>query len=684
MKTFLTACPRNCYSTCSMTVYVDNGKIKNIEGHPQNKATSQGVCLKGLSYIERVYSPERILCPLIKNNKTGEFEDISWDSVLDIMSEKLQYFKKEYGPQSVLFYSASGTKGLLNSVSSNFWRLYGGYTTTYGDLCWQSGLEATRLTLGENKNSAPWDIEKAKLIIIWGKNPAETNIHQMSFIDNALENGAKLIIIDPRRTPSSERAELLIQPRPGTDGALALGIANQLIKNNYADREFISKHVKGYEEFSKNIEEFTPDKVSEITDIPENYIKRLTEYIGTIKPMTISAGFGMQRYTNSGQTMRSILALNAITGNIGKSGSGWLYANLQSHIFDDIKDPVASYPPATGDGIIRKSISVAKLGSGIIEQKDPPVKMIWVERANPVTTNPETPKTLEALRSLELRVVVDQFLTDTAREADIILPAKTMFEQTDIINAYWHTYIQLKQKILDPPGSVKPETEIYHHLAKRLGFSKEDIDRYIPAPSEDDIQNYLERFLKPFPELSLEKLKEGPVLSPYHVETAWSDLKFSTPSGKIELLSEQASELWETNVLPDFKESEESTVSNKELSDKYPLYFLTPNTKNRIHSQFNNLQMIKNVSEKPYISINPKDAENRNIENGDLIEIFNDRGRLKINSKIDHGIKAGCVAVTNGWWITENGTVNYLSKERETDMGYGAAFHDNLVEIKKI
>jgi len=667
-----------------MTVHVEEGKIRSIEAHPGNNATPEGVCLKGLSFIERQYSPDRILTPLIRKPGTAGFEEISWDDTLDIITERLQRYKKNFGPQSVFFYSGSGTKGLLNKVARNFWKLYGGCTTTYGDLCWPAGLEATRLTLGDNKHSAPWDTANAKLVILWGKNPAETNIHQMVFIEKVLENGGKLIVIDPRRTESAERANLLIQPRPGTDGILALAAARLLIEKKYIDSEFIDKHVLGFTEFSEMVKQYTPEKAAEVTDVPAEYINRLAELIGTNSPVTISAGFGMQRYTNSGQTMRAVLALLCITGNIGKPGAGWVYANLQSHIFDKIKDPVAFYPPEKPDGVIRVSVSTAKLGGDMLRQDNPPLKMIWVERGNPVTSNPDTNIVLKAFRALDFRVVIDQFMTDTAREADIILPSKSIFEQSDVIGAYWHAYIQLKQKILEAPGHVKPETEIYYLLARHLGFTPEELDGIIPAPGDKEIETFLNKELEPFPKLTLEKLRKGPVLVPGHQEVAWSDFKFPTPSGKIELLSGEAHERWGAGVLPVYNEPLESVKSRMPDAKKYPLYFLTPNTKNRIHSQFNNLCMIRKLSPKPLVIMNPEDAHKRGISDCDIVKIYNDRGTLNIEAKLDYSIKPGCVSVTNGWWITEKGTVNFLSSGRETDMGYGAAFHDNLVEIEKV
>jgi anaerobic selenocysteine-containing dehydrogenase len=543
-------------------------------------------------------------------------------------------------------------------------------------------LEATRLTLGENKHNAPWDIANAKLIVLWGKNAAETNIHQMAFIDKALETGAKLIVVDPRRTESSERAELLIQPRPGSDGAVALAIAHFLIKNDLIDQEFIASYVKGFTEFANAVADFTPDRAAKISDVPARHIERLAEYIGTIKPATINAGYGMQRYTNSGQTMRAIIALLAITGNIGKPGAGWIYANLQSAVFDAVKDPIAFYPPDKPDGVVRVSISTSRLGQDMLAASDPPLKMIWVERGNPVTQNPETKTVLRAFRSLDFRVVVEQFMTDTAREADIVLPAKTMFEQSDVIGAYWHPYVQLKQKVVDPPGEVKPESEVYWRLSQRLGFSEQEIANKIPGPSDADIEDFLEKKLEPFPELSLERLREAPVIAPGHQEVAFSDYAFPTPSGKIEIYSSEAADRWGVNSLPDFFEPGESTCRESSESQKYPLYFMTPNTKNRIHSQFNNLDMIRRLNPKPLVLINPEDARARGIAEGALTKIYNDRGEIRVEARLDYGIKPGCIAVTNGWWVSQGGAVNFCSLGRETDMGHGAAYHDNLVEIE--
>ncbi len=314
----------------------------------------------------------------------------------------------------------------------------------------------------------------------------------------------------------------------------------------------------------------------------------------------------------------------------------------------------------------------------MLEQRDPPLEIAWVERGNPVTQNPNTNEVLEAFRALDFRVVVEQFMTDTAREADIVLPAKTMFEQSDVINAYWHDYVQIKQKVIEPPGEVKPETEVYRLLAERLGFPEAAIAETLPGPSDEAIEAYLEKRLAPFPDLTLEKLKEGPIRSPDHEEVAFSDRRFSTPSGRIELLSTEAQNRWQVDVLPVFREPAIASET------RYPLYMMTPNTKNAIHSQFHNLQSIRRHAAPPRLSLHPTDAAERGIAASDPVRVFNDRGEIVLPAHLDPGIWRGAVAANNGWWIRDGGTVNFLSPALETDMGYGAAFHETRVDVEKV
>lgn len=677
IETYNTVCPRNCYSTCSFKVVVENHRLIRIEPQPLNKATPEGPCLKGLSYIERVYSKSRIVQPLKKI--AGKFIPTTWDDAITTISNRLLKFKNEYGSHSVFYYAASGTSGKLNDVSGNFWRLYGGVTTVYGNLCWPAGLEATRLTLGEVKHNVPWDIENSDLIVLWGKNPAETNVHQMVHVENAKLRGARLIVIDPRRTPSAESAEMLIQPKPGTDGILALIVAKIIIESGNHDIDFITRHVYGFKEYSESLADIDIKKASETCGVPVHMIESLAAEIGRSKRMSLIPGYGMQRYSNGGQTVRCLLSLSVITGNIGKPGAGWHYANLQSYILDSVKEPVSYYPDEKSDYPNRRSISTAKLGEQMLATKSPKLKMAWIERGNPVCQNPDSNLTLKALRDLEYVVVVELFMNDTAMEADLILPAKSMFEQSDIVGSYWNPYVQLKQKVIEPPEFVLPESEIYLKLARKLGYPEEEISEIIP--DNDNIEKWLDNKLSGHEGITIEKLRKGPIIPKGTQEVAYEDMVFSTPSGKIELLSITALSLWNVNELPSYVEY---PSINKSLLKSFPLQLMSPNTKNRIHSQFGNLNCIKAIDSVPYAIMSADDMASRGVNNGDDVRVFNDKGELIIKVKTDYNIRPGCVVIYNGYWNREGGSPNLLTSGRETDMGFGAAFHDNMVEVEKV
>lgn len=674
MPVVTTACPRNCYSTCAMKVTVEGGRITALDAHPGNRATPEGPCLKGLSYVERIYHPDRILHPL-RRCASGGFEQVSWDEALDLMVERLGPLRSE--PQSLLHYNGSGTKGLLNGCSMAFWRLFGGCTTTYGDLCWPAGLEATRLTLGDNLHNAPWDLANARLLVFWGKNAAETNLHQMRFVDQAVEAGASCVVIDPRRTPTAEKADLFIQPRPGTDGALALALGHLLVREGGVDEAFVNEHVKGFEAYTERVAAWTPARAAEVCGVPEAQIRELARRMASIRPMTIVPGFGMQRYTNAGQTFRALLALAVITGNLGLSGGGWQYANLATQVFSPVRDPLDFFPPEKPDGVVRVSVSTARLGQDMLAQQDPPLRAAWVERGNPLSQNPDTNRVREAFRRLAFRVVVEERLTDTAKEADLVLPAKTFFEQTDVIGAYWHGYLQLRPKVIEPPGEVKPETEILWALGQRLGIDEATLRTVLPEPGEAGVEAWLNRRLAPLG-LVLDDLREGPVPAPGMPEVAWADRRFPTPSGKVEIWSDEAAARWGVDPVADFREPEEWA------SEPDQLHLLTPNTKNSIHSQFHMLPSLRGLGAEHAIFLHPEDAEARGLRHGDRVRIFNGRGELVLPLRLDFGLRRGVVVAYNGFGEEDGGSVNRLSLGRETDLGHGAAFHDCWVKVEGV
>jgi anaerobic selenocysteine-containing dehydrogenase len=383
----------------------------------------------------------------------------------------------------------------------------------------------------------------------------------------------------------------------------------------------------------------------------------------------------MQRYANGGQTMRALLALPVLTGNVGVPGGGWVYANLQSDVFSQVKDPLDCYPGPPG-GVVRDTVATARLGPDMLAQRDPALRAVWVERGNPLSQNPDTNAVREAFRALDFRVVVDERLTDTALEADLVLPAKSLFEQTDVIGAYWHPYLQLRQKVVEPPGAVRPETEVYWHLGRRLGMGEAELGAILPPPTDAGVEAFLERRLAPLG-LSLARLREGPVLAPGTQEVAFADRVFPTPSGRIELLSAEAAERWGVDPLPSHPGAGAPPTA------AHPLRLLTPNTRNGIHSQFLQVDGLRELDPGPALLMGPADAAPRGLAHGDRVRVHNGRGELLLPLRLDLGLLPGVVAACNGYQAADHGGgVNLLSPALETDLGHGAAFHETWVQVE--
>ena len=675
MKEFLTACPRNCYSTCSFVIQVKDNRLTRILPYSGNLATPEGPCIKGLSYIERSRSEERIIFPLIRK-PGGGFIKTTMAEALSSIATRLSTIREDYGPQSILWYKGSGNSGLLNETGYSFWKAFGGATITYGNLCWPAGLEAVRLTLGEVKHNVPWDIVNAGAVIVWGKNPAETNVQEMALLGKARDNGARIIVIDPRRTPTADKADMHYRPVPGTDAALALACAWVIVNENLADIGFIDKLVTGYQKYCEQ-SLINPLEAEKICGIPAADIVNLARTIGSIKPITFLPGYGLQRYENGGQTIRAVLSLAIVTGNIGKPGAGFNFANLQSYIYDNPKEPLSYYPDKEKDLPFRRSVSMTNLGIDILNAVEPEIKAIWVERGNPILQAPDSIRVTQAFEKSEFNVVVEQFLTDTALMADVILPAKDIFEQSDIIGSYWSPYVQFKPGVLEAAGEVMPESEIYWNLSNILGLKIDE--SLLPPPGNDNTEKWLAERIKEYPDLTLEKLRKGPVVAPGLQEIAFSDFIFKTPSGKIELNCPTLNLLWGTSPLPVF-----NALKGHDGNQSYPLLLMCPNQGSRIHSQFGNLKVITQNSDTPALEISSADAVSRGIVNGDRVRVYNNLGTLDTVVRITGRIRAGMVVLYNGIWIVEGGGGNRLTAASHTDIGFGAAFHGNRVEVLKI
>ena len=652
-----TVCPRNCYCTCGMLVTVEEGRIVGIQGDPANPATDGTVCLKGLSYAERVTHPDRLTSPL-RRRASGGFEEVSWDVALAGITEGLKRIREESGPLAVLHYEGSGSHGALSGMADAFWNPFGGCTRAHGDLCWPAGLEATRLTYGDNRHNHPVHTRESRYVLLWGHNPAETNVHQWRLILEARDAGARLVVVDPRSTDTTDAADVHLQPIPGTDGALALGLAQIIVSEGLHDVAYLDRHAHGLDAYLERIREFPPERTAQITGLDEADVLELARGYATTPPALLIAGFGLQRHRHAGQTMRAVCLLSPLTGNVGKPGSGWQYANLASHC---LRPAPGLPPPPPGP---ERSFPTSRLGRSLQELSDPPLRAAWFEKANPVSQHPRTSEVVRGLDGLELVVVVDQFLTDTARMAHWVLPAKTMFEEEDLVTAYWHPYVQLRQKVLDPPPGVKTETEIWRELCVRFGFDTGSFDLEGPR-----------RLAAMLPEGGggvLEGLKERPVDFSDHGELAWADGGFTTPSGKVEFSSEEAATLWGVDPVPGYDP----------LPDGPPLRLLTCKTRERIHSQFGNLEWIKAEERPRVLDIHPDDAGSRGLGDGDMARIWNQNGSAQAPVRINPGIRPGVVHVIEGRCVPEDPWLNLVTDDGVTDINHGATFYECRVEVE--
>ncbi len=649
-----------------MLVTVDGEEILEIQGDPENPATRGTVCLKGLAYAQRSRYRDRLTSPL-RRNGSGGFDPVCWEEALEGISLGLGAIRDRMGPQGVLYYEGSGSHGALSAMAEAFWRPFGGPTRAHGDLCWPAGLEATRLTYGDNRHNHPALTAHSRYVLLWGHNPAETNIHQWSLILDAQEAGARVAVVDPRSTDTTDLADLHLRPRPGTDGALALGLANLILEQGLEDREFLARSAHGFQAFQKRVREFPPDRVAEITGVPQEEIQELARGFGGTQPALLIAGFGLQRHHHAGQTMRAVCLLPALTGNVGVSGGGWQYANLASHC---LRPPPALPPEPQGP---TRSFPTSRLGWNLQHLDAPPLLGAWFEKANPVSQHPRTREVLAGLRELELVVVVDQFLTDTAREAHWVLPAKTMFEEEDLVTAYWHPYLQLRQKVMDPPPGVRTETEIWEGLCRAMGFGTEAFDV--------DPVDRLRAMLPEGREGALEALREGPLDLSGWGEIPWEEEAFLTPSGKVEFASREAARLWGVDPVPDYRPLAEGHKG--EGAARYPLQLLTCKTRDRIHSQFGNLTWIQEVERPRVLDIHPDDAVARGLSEGEVARIRNDRGAAEAPVHLNPGIRPGVVHVIEGRCVPHDPWLNFVTDDGVTDMGHGATFYECLVEVER-
>ncbi len=668
-ESFLTISPRAGFGGDVLRVTVEAGRIISIEGDAKDRFSRGHISQFAQRYIERIYSKERLTTPLRRTGDPGstDFEPISWDDALDEIANAISEVAAERDPRAMCYYTGTGHDGIMTQFGSLLLGFTGGYSTFYGDLCSSAGQEAMRLTFGALECHPPEHYTDSKLIIIWGKNPAVTHPQQWAHLRDAQKTGVKLLCIDPIRTKTAQACDEHIAPRPGTDGFFANAVAHVLLEHKLHDAKFVAKHVHGFEDYHWLIRNCSPRKAEEICGLSEQTIEAFARQFAASKPAHVILGFGAQRYRNGGQTVRAVAALATIAGHVGVRGGGCDYFHQGAFLTRPFPFQMPA-PPR-----IRQLGPRSRFGRVVLSAKDPPVLAAIVERANPMAQTPFASAVHYALTRLQFVCVIDQFLTDTARRAHIVLPAKSMFEETDVVPGPWDGVLRLKIQCIDSPGEVRTEREIYRGVAERLGYPTEQF--------EIDRVEMIDRVLPPG--LSVNRLKKQAFTRHKADHVPFGDHRFGTPSGKIELRSESAEISWRVDALPFYAPPRESEQGDPARFKRFPLQLITPKADDRFLSQWAQDESITSRA-RTAARIHPKEAKRRNLADRTTVRVFNDRGEVTCPLEIDEHVREGVLVIPQGRSISTDGfSVNVLTHDDMTDMGYGAIFFDCLVEVER-
>jgi anaerobic selenocysteine-containing dehydrogenase len=543
----------------------------------------------------------------------------------------------------------------------------------------------------------------SKYIIVWGANPAHCSIHSMKYLTEAKSRGAKVVVIDPVFTQTAAKADEYWEIKPGSDGAVALGMARYLLDKGLIDREWLDKNALGFAEFERYLKDkVTVEWAAEMSGLPAETIIRVAEEFATAKPATIWIGYGMQRHVNGGVNVRAIDGLVAMTGNIGKVGGGARYGHLYTWGFnyhalvqtqpEGSKGFVGATGPKgefdTGQGAAEatytdRTFNINKIGQEILDAQDPPIRLLWVANKNVLSQDFDRNKIVEAFKKLEMVVAVDLFFNQTVELADIVLPTTTPFEDWTVNVSYWHYWMHLNEQAIKPLFESKSDIEIASALSAKLNSKKAGSCTF---PENIDTKEWMAKEFNDgiytlFGIKSWEELREGSRKAQLPSPAAWADLKFSTPSGKYEFRSQTAEEQGNT-ALPLYKEGREAYA---------PYRLLTPHDKYNLHSQFQNLDWMHDFNPEPFIFINPKLAGEKGIAEGDTVRVFNNVGELTIKVKLTDNVPADTLLMYEGWYGAKNKfNVNNLVDDVSSDMGKfktgapGVAIHDQFADIERV
>jgi anaerobic selenocysteine-containing dehydrogenase len=671
-RTVHAACPHDCPDTCAMRVTVAGQRIVKIQGDPDHPPTHGALCTKVSRYAERTDHPERVLTPLkrVGPKGAGQFQPVSWDEALDDIAARLSAIAAR-NPQAILPYSYAGTMGLVQgeSIAARFFHRLGA-SLLDRTICASAGGEALQQTYGGKLGMHLEHFAESRLILIWGSNSIASNLHFWTFAQAAKRAGAKLIAIDPRRTETAEKCHQHIALRPGTDGALALGLMHELIAHDWLDPDYLDQHVEGWPALRERALHWPPERVAEVCGLTVDEVRALARDYATTAPAAIRLNYGMQRVRGGGNAVRLIALLPCLTGAWRHRAGGLLLS--ASGWFKPVRNDAWLQRPDLLAGRTPRTINMSTIGDDLLREASPDfgpkIEALVVYNSNPVAVAPESPKVVASFRRDDLfTVVLEHFLTDTADHADYVLPATTQLEHWDAHTSYGHTYALINEPAIAPRGEALSNSEIFRRLAARLGFTE-------PCFGDDDATLARRAFTDAVDASALQR--DGWIKLPLP-EAPFAHGGFPTPSGKAVACNANL-------PLPDHVPNHESALSTPELAARFPLAMISPPARNFLNSTFVNVRSLRDIEGEPLLEMHPGDAAARGLSDGQPVRVFNDRGEYHCTARVNARARPGVVHGLGVWWrkLGRNGTnVNELTHQRLTDLGRAPSFYDCLVEV---
>ncbi|WP_066300420.1 molybdopterin oxidoreductase family protein [Bacillus sp. FJAT-29937] len=668
---FPSVCPLDCPDQCGLLLHKEDGKIVKVEGDPNHPVTKGNICNKVRHMNARIHDENRLKYPLKRTGPkgSGTFDRISWEEAINAITSHWQELIRTDGPESILPYSFYGNMGNLTAEGMDrrfFHRL--GASQLERTICQAAGTTAMKYTMGGSFGIDPEDTIHSKLIIFWGINAVSTNMHQVALAQKARKNGAKIVVIDVHKNQTGRLADWFIPILPGTDSALALGIMHILFDEGMINEDFLQEYTVGHRELREHVKQYQPALVSEITGVPVEDIYKLARMYGETAPSYIRIGNGLQHHDNGGMAIRAIACLPALTGQWLEKGGGAIKGNsgYLAHNSKGLQRPDLLENKNT------RIINMNQLGQALLEL-EAPVKSLFIYSSNPAVVAPEGNKVRKGLERDDLFIVVhDLFMTETAKYADIVLPATSSFENMDFYTSYWHHYIQLQQPVIEPYEEAKSNVEVFRLLADSMGFK----EQAFKDSEEDMIRQSLDNPSNPYTkDISFESLFEKNYLKA-NIKPLFPG-KLPTPSGKIELYSEQMKRDGYP-ALPTYVQLHED--------EDFPFLFVPAPNHNFLNSTFSNNKKHVTLEKEPKLHINLEDAHELNIEDGETVRVWNNRGECELKAAVGDLVLPG-VVVSQGLWADAPGKkqhVNSLTPDRLSDMGGGATFFSGRVNVEKL